>query len=111
MFAKMTKLGLDVGAGISRLNQHPRLIVGSDPRSLAVGESKCNAKASCNVSSKHRRGWALLDRNGQFVEFANSLVLYPRIGQFRRNGHLGAKLANSTIFHETSNNYLGVLVF
>jgi hypothetical protein len=32
------------------------------------------------------------------TEFANSLVLYQRIGHFRRIGYLGAKLANSTVF-------------
>jgi hypothetical protein len=33
---------------------------------------------------------------------------YQRIGQFHRIGQFGAKLANSTIFHETGDNCLGV---
>jgi hypothetical protein len=48
-------------------------------------------------------GADLLDRIRQFVEFANSLVLYPQIRQFRLIGQFAHKLANSTIFHETGN--------
>jgi hypothetical protein len=52
----------------------------------------------------------LLDRIRQFVEFANSWIQYQRIGQFRRIGQFVGKFANSTIFHETGDNCLGVLV-
>ena len=34
-----------------------QLIVGSDPRSLAVGESKCNAKASCNAKNSQTQAY------------------------------------------------------
>jgi hypothetical protein len=50
----------------------------------------------------------LLDRIRQFVEFANSWIQYQRIGQFRRISQFVGKFANSTIFHETGDNCLGV---
>jgi hypothetical protein len=47
--------------------------------------------------------WDMLDRNSQFVEFANSLVQYQRISEFRPIGQFAHKLAILSIFHETGN--------
>jgi hypothetical protein len=69
-------------------------------------------KFSGAVPKYHLSDCAMLGLNFRVckTEIANSLVRTTPNSQFHRNGQLAHKLANSTIFHETGDNCLGVLV-